>query len=253
MDRLARTRSQHFQHSPRKASSPLKLRHGSTSTRYQYQQPSKRRRLGSAAQTLPPKTNIFNSNSNSDTEDTSPEGSRRHLDPLSSDIGEQRVNGRHCKKDVKGKGKPVVVLPSSSSMIFGSEDGSSPRKRKRTHDGSGESESVSWIEVDEDEEEELEPEFIAESKLLPSTCRGLSDDLGDQHLIDEAPAYALRRLRKTELIRLWKVAGMWEGEEEEEGPTHEEENDRGLSKKELVDGLLAAVSYPYTHRVQLTK
>jgi len=75
------------------------------------------------------------------------------------------VNGRHYKKDVKGKGKPVVVLPSSSSMIFGSEDGSSPRKRKRTHDGSGESESVSWIELDEDEEEELEPEFIAESKL----------------------------------------------------------------------------------------
>jgi hypothetical protein len=243
MDRLARTRSQHFQHSPRKASSPLKLRHGSTSTRHQYQQPSKRRRLGSAAQTLPPKTNIFNSNSNSDTEDTSPEGSRRHLDPLSSDIGEQRVNGRHCKKDVKGKGKPVVVLPSSSSMIFGSEDGSSPRKRKRTHDGSGESESVSWIEVDDDEEEELEPEFIAESELdSRATSREMTNDLGDQHLIDEAPAYALHRLRKTELIRLWKVAGMWEGEEEEEGSTNEEENDQGMSKKELVDGLLAAVS-----------
>jgi hypothetical protein len=188
MDRLARTRSQHFQHSPRKASSPLKLRHGSTSTRHQHQhqhqQPIKRRRLGSAAQTLPPKTNIFNTNSNSDTDDTSPEGSRRrHLNPLSSDIGEQRLNGRHYqngngngKKDVKGKGRPVVVLPASSSMIFGSEDGSSPRKRKRSRDGngtgtasgSGESESVNWIEMDEDDddenEDELEPEFIAESK-----------------------------------------------------------------------------------------
>lgn len=171
MDRLARTRSQHFQHSPRKAASPLKLRHGSSTTRHQHQQPIKRRRLGSAAQTLPPKTNIFNSNSNSDTEDTSPEGSRRRqLNPLSSDIGEQRVNGRpYAKKDLKGKGKPVVVLPASSSMIFDSEDGSSPRKRKRRQDGdgSGESESVNWIEVD-DNEDELEPEFIAESKLSPT-------------------------------------------------------------------------------------
>jgi len=76
------------------------------------------------------------------------------------------VNVRHYKKDVKGKGKPVVVLPASSSMIFGSEDGSSPRKRKRSQDGeSGESENVNWIEVD-DNEEELEPEFIAESKLF---------------------------------------------------------------------------------------
>jgi hypothetical protein len=180
MDRLARTRSQHFQHSPRKAASPLKLRHGSTTARHQYQQPIKRRRLGSAAQTLPPKTNIFNSNSNSDTEDTSPEGSRgRHLNPLSSDIGEQRINGRHyAKKDVKGKGKPVVILPASSSAIFDSEDGSSPRKRKRSQDGSGtgtgsgESESVNWIEVD-DNEDELEPEFIAESKFT-STSAGTS-------------------------------------------------------------------------------
>ena len=36
---------------------------------------------------------------------------------------------------------------------------------------------------------------------------------------------------------------MWEGEEEEEGSTNEEENDQGMSKKELVDGLLAAVSF----------
>ena len=35
---------------------------------------------------------------------------------------------------------------------------------------------------------------------------------------------------------------MWEGEDEEPGSMHEEEDDQGLSKKELVDGLLAAVS-----------
>ena len=42
---------------------------------------------------------------------------------------------------------------------------------------------------------------------------------------------------------------MWEGEEEEEGSTNEEENDQFMSKKELVDGLLAAVSCLHTNRV----
>jgi hypothetical protein len=196
MDRLARTRSQHFMHSPRRVASPLKLKHGSTSTRH----PIKRRRLGSAAQTIPPKTNLFDPNSNSDTEDTSPEGSRRHLNPLSAEGGQQIVNrtansngngGRQYtnglgKKNTKGRARPVVIPPSA--LMLNSEDGSSPRKRKRYDEGStsasasasasanasasasvngsvtSESTSTShWIEVDEDE---AEPEFIAESKLL---------------------------------------------------------------------------------------
>jgi hypothetical protein len=72
-----------------------------------------------------------------------------------------------------------------------------------------------------------------------------ADEIGDQHLIDEAPAYALHRLRKAELTRLWKVAGMWEGEDEEAG-SMDEEDDQGLSKKELVDGLVSAVSWLWT-------
>lgn len=203
MDRLVRTRSQHFMHSPRRVASPLKLKHGSTTTRH----PIKRRRLGSAAQTIPTKTNLFDPNSNSDTEDTSPEGSGRHINPLSAEGGQQIVNrtanvnvngngGRQYanglgKKNAKGRVRPVVIPPSA--LIYTSEDGSSPRKRKRHDEGSASasasasaepsasasasasgsvtSESTStshWIEVDEDE---AEPEFIAESKLIV-TSRG---------------------------------------------------------------------------------
>ena len=52
---------------------------------------------------------------------------------------------------------------------------------------------------------------------------------GDQHLLEDAPLYALQRLRKAELVRLWKVAGMWP----------DEYTDEEISKKELVDGLIA--------------
>jgi hypothetical protein len=181
MDRLARTRSQHFVHSPRRMASPLKARHGhtnghATSTRH----PTKRRRLGSAAHTLPPKTNLFKSNSGSDT-DTSPEETghtRRVGQPLDANAGQQTIN-RHAsvharignghaeKKDLKRRsGKSVVLVPEV--VIYSSEDGSSPRKRKRHHSGSGASlasMSSSWVEMDEDE---AEPEFIAESMYTSS-------------------------------------------------------------------------------------
>lgn len=76
---------------------------------------------------------------------------------------------------------------------------------------------------------------------------------GDQHLIDEAPAYALHRLRKAELVRLWKVAGMWQGQEDADGVEEVEEDDHGMSKRELVDGIIAAVSFPQIAlRLQLT-
>jgi hypothetical protein len=69
--------------------------------------------------------------------------------------------------------------------------------------------------------------------------------IGDQHLLAEAPAYAPHRLRKAELIRLWKVAGMWTTGDEDEvdsiASTADEDDDGGLGKKELVDGLVAAV------------
>jgi hypothetical protein len=45
---------------------------------------------------------------------------------------------------------------------------------------------------------------------------------------------------------------MWEGDEGEEG-TNDEEDDQGLSKKELVDGLIAAVRPPFSTRSRLTR
>jgi hypothetical protein len=55
----------------------------------------------------------------------------------------------------------------------------------------------------------------------------------------------LHRLKKAELVRLWKVAGMWSTEDEDEqgDAAMEDEDNAGLSKKELVDGLVAAVRY----------
>lgn len=174
MDRLARTRSQHFVHSPRRVGSPLKLRHNSTVNRHT----TKRRRLGS---NVNGHGSLRNGNivdlthtSGSESEDSAPETSRqRAVIPLSSEVGAQTVNrhgrkGGHLangvvggKKDIKGKGKVALPPPPPESVIFSSEDGSSPRKRKRTHSGSDEGDSSSWIELDEDE---AEPEFIAEGE-----------------------------------------------------------------------------------------
>lgn len=188
MDRLARTRSQHFVHSPRRISSPLKLRHGSTVNR----NPTKRRRLGSAAQHPFARNATTSASIDSDTdgqdddEHDLPGPSRHRQRVLDPEAGAQNVNLiRHAqtngagagKKDVKGKGRAVVIVPPPAArappgaVIFSSEEeeGSSPRKRKRTHSGS---DTSSWIEMDEDE---AEPEFIAEGLLdfperSPSRC-----------------------------------------------------------------------------------
>jgi hypothetical protein len=77
------------------------------------------------------------------------------------------------------------------------------------------------------------------SPKVSLVCKSLTT--GDQHLLADAPAYALHRLRKAELIRLWKVAGMWVGDDETIDSTGDDEDDAGLGKKELVDGLIAAV------------
>lgn len=66
----------------------------------------------------------------------------------------------------------------------------------------------------------------------------------DQHLLQVAPAHSLLRLKKEELERLWKVAGMWPDEDDvamEDGP--DVPNGRQeKSKSELVDGILQFVS-----------
>ncbi|BEI99508.1 hypothetical protein CcaverHIS631_0405510 [Cutaneotrichosporon cavernicola] len=96
--------------------------------------------------------------------------------------------------------------------LFEGEDTMSPRKRKRS-----DAESMSdksWIET----EDEM-PEFIAQD---------------DQHLLQLAPASALHRLRKNELIRLWKVCGMWPSDDEDEDIGEQQ------TKVDLVNGLIKA-------------
>lgn len=63
---------------------------------------------------------------------------------------------------------------------------------------------------------------------------------GDRNLIHYAPSTALHRLRKAELVRLWKVAGMWDSEDIPDD-MNEDETIGDMGKKELVDGLIAAV------------
>lgn len=81
-----------------------------------------------------------------------------------------------------------------------------------------------------------------------SNAESDSDALGDQHLLTDAPAYALHRLRKAELIRLWRVAGMWKEEAEAAETASTGDDDDGLGKKELVDGLIAAVCLEHRAR-----
>ncbi|KIR70180.1 TKL protein kinase [Cryptococcus deuterogattii CA1014] len=100
------------------------------------------------------------------------------------------------------------------------EDATSPKKRKRSRAGSFSTED-SWVETSGDE---WEPDFIAES---------------DRNLIHYAPPTTLHRLRKAELVRLWKVAGMWDSEDIPDD-TNEDEAIGDMGKKELVDGLIAA-------------
>lgn len=63
---------------------------------------------------------------------------------------------------------------------------------------------------------------------------------GDRNLINYAPSTTLHRLRKAELVRLWKVAGMWDNEDIPDD-TNEDEMAGDMGKKELVDGLIAVV------------
>lgn len=184
MDRLARTRSQHFVHSPRKVGSPLKLRHNSTVNRH----PIKRRRLVSNVHPLGRHNGSEDLTTSPDPENGDEEAGPSSLNrpripiPLSSEVGAQTVNrngrksgnvftmngfgGAPTKKDAKGKAKASLfpAQPPQEAIIFSSEDGSSPRKRKRTHSGDEtEGDSSSWIEMDEDE---AEPEFIAEGESM---------------------------------------------------------------------------------------
>ncbi|WVO18298.1 hypothetical protein L204_106013 [Cryptococcus depauperatus] len=210
MERIQRNRSQHFVSSPRKTASPLITKH----SLYHRHLPKKRR--------IGPKSLIITANN--DDSDVSSHSSDTTEDcatanePMGSTQNRRAIQFRSKSRPSRRKGK-VRGRDSAVEIRYEDDDNSSPRKRKRSKRLSGS--SGSWVEISGDEGE---PEFIAES---------------DQQLINYAPVAVLQRLRKAELIRLWKVAGMWEhddpsDEEDEEG------DEARLNKKRLVDGIIAA-------------
>ena len=201
--------------------------------------------MGSSALAARPINAIDSEDEDTPTSDSSSEAEssttrRQHAMPLSSEVGSQMINrpGRALRRsrervNVKGKGKSRAVDVFELEEV----DEASPRKRKRGEETW--SDTSSWVEMDEDE---TEPEYIADSERY-RRWMARADLVGDQHLLRDAPAYALLRLRKAELIRLWKVAGMWElGDDWDTVSTGDEDADGGMGKKELVDGLIAAVS-----------
>ncbi|KAK4684469.1 hypothetical protein P7C73_g5703, partial [Tremellales sp. Uapishka_1] len=222
----ARTRTRSFVqlNSPRKlhTSSPLKHKYPVGSVRH----PPKRRRLGSSAFAFNRDVEV-EGDEEAESEDEyarsgGGEKSRRGPIPLSSEIGLQTINTTTKSKKgsalANGKNKKAVIVASEAEE---EEEEESPRKRKR---GEREASTSSWVNMEDEEE----PDFIAES---------------DQNLLQEAPAHMLRRLRKAELVRLWKVAGMWTADDDDgrsTTSTGDEDDNVGLGKKELVDGILSA-------------
>ena len=153
MHRLSRTRSQHFVRSPRKTASPFK--HSRLLTR----QPNKRRRLGTSA--LAVNRPIFETDTDGTDESASPEESRRRrsVHPLSSEIGQRRVNrSRSGRRDAQINGQ----RESDVFSLAAADDDYSPKKRKRSNRASSsDDDSNSWVEMDETEE----VDFIVESRF----------------------------------------------------------------------------------------
>ncbi|KAE8543422.1 hypothetical protein D1P53_000133 [Cryptococcus gattii VGV] len=211
MDRLQRTRSQHFVSSPRKTASPLITRH----TLYP-RHPPKKRRLG--VTTFAASCNEAGPNYPSVLEDD-PEKAVMKRGESSSALAGKTSRSRTQSRPARRKSDGKIWADSLPNGKYG-EDPASPKKRKRSRAGSLSTED-SWVETSGDE---WEPDFIAES---------------DRNLIHYAPPTTLHRLRKAELVRLWKVAGMWDSEDIPDD-TNEDEAIGDMGKKELVDGLIAA-------------
>lgn len=193
MNRLTRTRSQHFVGSPRKVASPMKQKHAHALALGLGRHASKRRRVGSTGITA----RSVDTNEEADQEEVENEDESavkrakgkgkekvKGWEPLSSEGGSQRVNRGvevviYTNRRGKGKGRAGAV-PAEKDVFDGS-----PRKRKRKDVVADSTEEVteqedegggmvveasiagsgSWVEIDEDDQDEEEPEFIAESEL----------------------------------------------------------------------------------------
>jgi hypothetical protein len=83
---------------------------------------------------------------------------------------------------------------------------------------------------------------------------GLAEDLADGCLDDEnflhkASSAALDRLRKAELARLWKVAGLTVDLESETEASDAEDIENLMTKEQLIKGILEAVSQLFHRKI----
>lgn len=142
----------------------------------------------------------------------------------------------------------------------------SPRKRKRSiadsdeeeMDDASDSASVDTGSVSDDYEsidgENAAADLIAEGEHTLISGLESNADLhqfvDDEQLLRKASSAALDRLRKAELVRLWKVAGLSldgsDSESEQEDP-HSDSDDESdiemhLTKEQLIKGIVEAVS-----------
>lgn len=190
MNRLNRTRSQHFVASPRKVASPMKHKLGHA---LGLGRNTKRRRVGTSGVAT---VGIDDEEDLEEVENDDQSSVRRNQgrgrdksrgwEPLSSEGGLQRVNRGTEAFGGKGeKGRGRASMMSDKRDVF---DGS-PRKRKRgsapvsvvqetmeqdemedgdegagSQTGGSVAGSGSWIEIDDEDQDEEEPEFIAESE-----------------------------------------------------------------------------------------
>ena len=171
MNRIIRTRSQHFVSSPRKQAAPPRHKLARHS--------SKRRRVGPSGLSLSQVARDSDGIDDSGLSEPETWSPRPRFPILSSEAGLQAVNrsrsrGRSTRADAAGRQRPGHVDGYASSGSLSSlsdapeprtdteEDSQSPRKRKRGQDEPDQwsMTSGSWVETDG--EEEL-PEFIAES------------------------------------------------------------------------------------------
>lgn len=226
--------------------SPLKTaRRGSS-------RPAKRQKIAVS----PTKSRSENSQSNYGDEDDpiilsdSTSESENDGRPLFSHRGAAVSNRGKAKQSKAPKGKGVEFrLKKQRSRNF-AQYATSPRKRKRdvwdeqgvdpdadahpdddddddddfeSYDGSSSVRSLQEHPIQEDPE--LEPVFM-------------KDD--DDYMLHQAPGNQLNRLRKAELVRLWKVAGIWEGETDSIESEHIGDEQEDYRKSQLIEGILEA-------------
>lgn len=224
----ARTHARPFLDSPLtvKTASPLKHRHAVTPVRH----PPKRRRLAAGVSSL-----AFGSNRlarSSDTDNSDQEGY----------LPKSQLMYASSPRALPRTRKALAKLRGKSGSRAGADSEMSPRKRKRSDRGSNSPvESDSWVETEDET-----PDFIAEGEFVVAAS-GEANLVDDQHFLNVATAHALQRLRKGELIRLWKVSGMWSSGEDDGMNASEEDGDHGLGKAELVSGIIGAVSVLLRH------